>query len=139
MSKCRKKLCQTEKNSSIGAERCERQILHISVPITSTQKHTKIYKHAELQLHAEIHYINIQSCRSIHNTSHNSLITQLYITQYTTQKPHDRIEDLRMVICIVGLSSTLRKLYFQFLSYRMGYDRGDSFHFDFEPNEIPFG
>ena len=21
----------------------------------------------------------------------------------------------------------------------MGYDRGDSFHFDFEPNGIPFG
>ena len=21
----------------------------------------------------------------------------------------------------------------------MGYDRGDSFHFDFEPNELPFG
>ena len=32
---------------------------------------------------------------------------------------------------------TLRKLYF--LSDLMGYDSGDSFLFDFEPNGIPFG
>ena len=35
--------------------------------------------------------------------------------------------------------SSLRKLYFHFLSHRMGYDRGDSFPIDFEPNEIQFG
>ena len=35
--------------------------------------------------------------------------------------------------------STLRKLYFHFLSYWMGYDRGDGFPFDFEPNINPFG
>ena len=34
---------------------------------------------------------------------------------------------------------TLRKLYSPFLSNWMGYDRGDSFPFDFEPNGIPFG
>ena len=34
---------------------------------------------------------------------------------------------------------TLRKLYFQFLSHWMGYDHGESFPFDFELNEIPFG
>ena len=34
---------------------------------------------------------------------------------------------------------TLTKLYFHFLSYWMGYDRGDSFPFNFEPNRIPFG
>ena len=34
---------------------------------------------------------------------------------------------------------TLRKLYFHFLSDLMGYDSGDSFLFDFEPNGIPFG
>ena len=33
----------------------------------------------------------------------------------------------------------LRKQYFDFLSNLMGYDRGDSFPFDFEPNGIPFG
>ena len=33
----------------------------------------------------------------------------------------------------------LRKLYFHFLSNWMGYDRGDSFLFDFEPNGIPSG
>ena len=33
----------------------------------------------------------------------------------------------------------LRKLCFHFLSHSMGYDRGDSFPFDFEPNRIPFG
>ena len=33
----------------------------------------------------------------------------------------------------------LRKLYFQFLSNWMGYDHGDNFSFDFEPNGIPFG
>ena len=32
---------------------------------------------------------------------------------------------------------TLRKLYFH--SHWMGYDRGDSFPFDFEPNGFPFG
>ena len=32
-----------------------------------------------------------------------------------------------------------RKLYFHFLSHWMGYDRGDSFRLDFEPNGIPFG
>ena len=31
----------------------------------------------------------------------------------------------------------LRKLYFHFLSHWMGYDRGGSFHFDFEPNGYP--
>ena len=35
-------------------------------------------------------------------------------------------------------SHTLRKIYFHFLSHGMGYDRGDSFPFDFEPNGIPF-
>ena len=35
--------------------------------------------------------------------------------------------------------STLRKLCFHFLSNRMGYDRGDSSPFDFEPNGMPFG
>ena len=34
---------------------------------------------------------------------------------------------------------TLRKLYFYFLSNRMGYGCGDSFPLDFEPNGIPFG
>ena len=34
---------------------------------------------------------------------------------------------------------TLMKLYFQFLSYWMGYDHGDSFPFDFEWNRILFG
>ena len=36
-------------------------------------------------------------------------------------------------------SYTLRKLSFYFLSNWMGYDRGDSFPFDFQPNGIPFG
>ena len=35
--------------------------------------------------------------------------------------------------------SPLRKLNFHFLSHWMGYDRGDSFPFNFEPNGIPFG
>ena len=35
--------------------------------------------------------------------------------------------------------STLKKLYFHFLSNWMGYDHGDSFSFDFEPNGSPFG
>ena len=34
---------------------------------------------------------------------------------------------------------TLRKIYFHFLSHWMGYDRGDSFPFDLEPNGFPFG
>ena len=34
--------------------------------------------------------------------------------------------------------ATLRKLYFQFLSHWMGYDRGDSIPLDFEPNGILF-
>ena len=33
----------------------------------------------------------------------------------------------------------LGKLCFHFLSHWMGYGRGDSFPFDFEPNGIPFG
>ena len=33
----------------------------------------------------------------------------------------------------------LRKLCFHFLSQWIGYDRGDSFPFDFEPNGNPFG
>ena len=37
------------------------------------------------------------------------------------------------------VSPSLRKLVFHFLSNWMGYDRGDSFPFDFEPNENPFG
>ena len=34
---------------------------------------------------------------------------------------------------------SLKKLYFLFLSYWMGYDRGDSFPLDFEPNGLTFG
>ena len=34
---------------------------------------------------------------------------------------------------------TLTKLVFHFLSNLMGYDRGDSFPFDFEPNGFAFG
>ena len=34
---------------------------------------------------------------------------------------------------------TLRKLYFHSFSHWMGYDRGDSFPFDFEPSGFPFG
>ena len=34
---------------------------------------------------------------------------------------------------------TLRKLYLHFLSHWMGYDRDDSFPYDFEPNRISFG
>ena len=34
---------------------------------------------------------------------------------------------------------TLRKLDFHFLTNCMGYDRGDSFPSDFEPNGNPFG
>ena len=33
---------------------------------------------------------------------------------------------------------TLRKLYCHFLSHWMGYDSGDRFPFDSEPNGIPF-
>ena len=35
--------------------------------------------------------------------------------------------------------TALGKLYFHLLSNRMGYDRGECFSFDFEPNGIPFG
>jgi len=35
--------------------------------------------------------------------------------------------------------NSLTKLCFHFLSHWMGYDHGDSFPFDFEPNGIPFG
>ena len=49
-------------------------------------------------------------------------------------------------VCSAGVSNsrlynslTLRKLVFHFLSDWMGYDRGYSFHFKFEPNGIPFG
>ena len=37
------------------------------------------------------------------------------------------------------IPTALRKLYFQFLSHWMGYDRGDSFPFDFKPNGNLFG
>ena len=40
---------------------------------------------------------------------------------------------------MIRISSTLRKLAFHFLSNWMGYDRDDSFPFDFEPNGNPFG
>ena len=46
-------------------------------------------------------------------------------------------------MCIVHqkshIGATLRKLYFPFLPHWMGYDRGDSFPFNFEPKGIPFG
>ena len=42
-------------------------------------------------------------------------------------------------LCRESWTSTLRKLNFHFLSHWMGYDRGDSIPFDFEPNGIPFG
>ena len=39
----------------------------------------------------------------------------------------------------LNCSLTLRKLVFHFLSNLLGYDHGDSFPFDFEPNGNPFG
>ena len=39
---------------------------------------------------------------------------------------------------LIDLSLVLRKLVFHFLSNLMGYDRGDSFPFDFEPDGISF-
>ena len=53
-------------------------------------------------------------------------------------------EGMRLQTCRVCHSRlidkyTLRKLVFHFLSNWMGYDGGDSFHFDFEPNWNPFG
>ena len=44
-----------------------------------------------------------------------------------------------MVIFEPLFSSALRILYFHFLSNQMGYDRGDSFPFDFQSNGNPFG
>ena len=38
-----------------------------------------------------------------------------------------------------NISLALRKLVFHFLSNLIGYDRGDSFPSDFEPNGSPFG
>jgi len=53
--------------------------------------------------------------------------------------PHDAESMIAVVFgSTLTHGSTLRKLYFHFLSHLMGYDRGDSFPFDFEPNEIPF-
>ena len=37
------------------------------------------------------------------------------------------------------MTRALGKIYFHFLSYCMGYDRGDSFPFDFETNGVQFG
>ena len=39
----------------------------------------------------------------------------------------------------ISQNRALTKLAFHFLSHSMGYDRGDSFAFHFEPNGIPFG
>ena len=36
-------------------------------------------------------------------------------------------------------TAALRKLYLHFFSHWMGYNRGDGFPFNFEPNGIPFG
>ena len=44
-----------------------------------------------------------------------------------------------MYQCDAPYLNTMRKLVFHFLSHWMGYDRGDSFPFDFEPNGIAFG
>ena len=44
-----------------------------------------------------------------------------------------------MPVKIVPIAYALRKLYFHFISHRMGYGCGDSFPLDFEPNGIPFG
>ena len=46
---------------------------------------------------------------------------------------------IRTNIISLNTASVLRKLYSHFLSYWIGYDCGDSFLFDFEPNGIPFG
>ena len=46
----------------------------------------------------------------------------------------------KAAITICGtMAFALRKLYFHFLSHLMGYYRGESYPFDFEPNGFPFG
>ena len=46
---------------------------------------------------------------------------------------------IQTLICNAHRLHSLRKLYIHFLSNRMGYGRGDSFPFYFEPNGIPYG
>ena len=50
--------------------------------------------------------------------------------------PHDRRST--DTLCMKQ-KPALRKLVFHFLSIWMGYNRSDSFSFDFEPNGVPFG
>jgi len=50
-----------------------------------------------------------------------------------------RCSEGRRLIRVHFQQFTLRKLCFNFFSHWMGYDRGDSRPFDFEPNRIPFG
>ena len=56
----------------------------------------------------------------------------IYIFRSSLQLHFHYGEEIR-VVC------TLRKPYSHFLSNWMGYDRGNSFHFEFQPNGIQFG
>ena len=63
----------------------------------------------------------------------SSVINRVYFVTFENDKKCSEIL-IEKYIC-----DTLRKLYFQFLSHWMGYDRGGNFTFDFTPNGIPFG
>ena len=77
--------------------------------------------------------------------AHNKLHLSLFAM--TPRRCHELLEDIQGTIlhrlpnarCKCIRASVLRKLVFHFLSNGMGYDRGDRFPFDFEPNGLPFG
>ena len=62
---------------------------------------------------------------------HRIQIIVISSTYYTNEE--------RFGLASVIQTSTLRKLHFHYLSHWMGYDRGDSFPFDFEPNGNQLG
>ena len=71
--------------------------------------------------------------KGLHNV-HNIVLQNCW-TQRLTSLDSMTSSQLLAIIFVI----TLRKLYFHFLSHWMGYDRGDGFPFNFEPNGIPFG
>ena len=68
-----------------------------------------------------------------------SLVFQMWLTIRNTIVLAWSWHGTEISIAVQFVLHTLRKLYFHFLSHWMGYDRGDSFPFDFQPNGIPFG
>ena len=80
-----------------------------------------------------------ETCTAEGILSPHAIILNIFIPRVVECRKYIELHSGTFSRDSVPETATLRKLVFHFLSNWIGYDRGDSFPFDFEPNGILFG